>query len=77
MIVGYVQHEVVLLWQDFVQWRDRIVHRWHGVSDLFAGRQTKGRSQILRYMRITGALVAAFGVLYLAGALIPVGFDWT
>jgi hypothetical protein len=76
MMVGFVRREVSLLWQDFVSWRDRLVQRWHGVGDLFAGRRSEERAQILRYLRITVVLVMVFCVLYVAGAFIPVGFDW-
>ncbi len=77
MMVGYVKREVALLSQDFIQWRERAVRRWHGVADLFAGRHTEERAQLLRYGRIAVVLAIAFGALYLVGALIPVGFDWT
>ncbi|GEM_PF-1156999 len=75
-IVNIVRREIELLGQDFQQWRSRMAGRGRGAGDLLAGRQTNERAAVLRYVRTTLTLVLAFVILYAAGGLIPVGFDW-
>ena len=76
IIVGKIPHEIELLGQDFQQWRNRIAMRGQGLGDLFTGRATPARAEVLRYARITVVLCLAFAILYAVGSLIPVGFDW-
>lgn len=76
MIIERTRHEINLLGEDFTRWRTRATARGRGVGDLFAGRATPARAEILRYARITAVLCIVFAILYVVGGAVPVGFDW-
>ncbi len=74
--MNFISREIVLLAQDFENWRGRMARRRRGIADLLADRPTVERQEVAPYVRITLALIVAFAFLYIVGGFVPVGFDW-
>lgn len=72
----FIQQQIDLTRQDYHRWRAKQARRWRGLTDLFAGRLTDERAEIVGTLRFLAIVAAAYLLIYGLVSFIPVGFDW-
>ncbi len=72
----FVQQQVNLSRQDFGRWRAKQSRRRRGLSDLFNGRSSVERTEVIATLRFLGLIALAYLLIYALVSFIPVGFDW-
>ncbi len=72
----FLQRQISETRQDFGNWQRRMARRWRGLVDLFAGRATAERAEMMGTLRFLTLVGVAYLLLYVLVSFIPVGFDW-